>query len=114
MVAPSKELFKKVMGIDLMRTYISDGQEVERNLWINDDYIVWNDVPYTDEVSIFEFAFKIKEWAEIHGYILSSSIGLCDIAISRNVKWIWNESADTEVEAIIKAGEWILKDSKEM
>ena len=69
-------------------------------------------------VNIYEFAFKCKEWALKQGYIMkienhySNSI---QIQIRKNIsssKYLepWKKTFKSEVESIIKACEWILKE----
>lgn len=72
-------------------------------------------------MSIYEFAFKCKEWAKNKEYIIHSSptqkIEHTAIVQSFDFnKFYYGENqfyALTEVEAIIKACEWILKEIKD-
>ena len=113
----SKELMSEVLNY-----------EVDTFLGINK-----NEIDYTccrDEnegyidlsINLYEFAFKCKEWAENKGYIIFSKNKECliysidevyDVIECLNQYEDYFES-DTEVEAIIKACEFILikKESK--
>ena len=113
----SKELLSEVLGY-----------EVDTFLGINKneiDYTCCKDenVGYIDtSLNIYEFAFKCKEWAKNKEYIVHSSptqkIEHTAIVQSFDFnKFYYGENqfyALTEVEAIIKACEWILenKDKK--
>ena len=74
-------------------------------------------------INIYELAYKCKEWALRKNYILASESntygGICNMSISSmDVDVFYNiqstTRANTEVEAVIKACEWILnnKDRK--
>ena len=78
-----------------------------------DIYMCWN---------IYELAHKCKEWASINSYALESSVHMqpkrnsvagCQIHWRYETEDLPYFEADTEVEAIFKACQWILdKDSK--
>ena len=88
---------------------------------IKDNYILFADEGECQfEVNIYEFAFKCKEWAENKGYIIFSKNKECliysinevyDVIECLNQYEDYFES-DTECEAIIKACNWILENSK--
>lgn len=73
-------------------------------------------------INVYEFAFKCKEWVFDHFYLsiiifkVNDNVYKCEIAnISDYLgEWITKHSfrADSEIKAIIKACEWILKDIK--
>lgn len=73
------------------------------------------------QINIYELAHKCKEWADNRGYIvvayISDSKGWADLKYERNFKQVHDLStfrAETEVEAIFAACQWILdnKDKK--
>ena len=81
---------------------------------------------YEYEYNIYEFAFKCKEWAFARNYSIMSreareydicspsvykQVGLCNILVNDNPnvsKGIFVDN--TEIEAIIKACEWVLSE----
>ena len=72
------------------------------------------------EWSIYEFAFKCKEWIFSKGYSqLSGKDGIYEkgqgfvCSVGSTTLLIKDFYADTEIEAIIKACQWILEDLKE-
>ena len=78
---------------------------------------------YYDRINIYEFAFKCKEWAFKNGrYVLQSqSYTVKDYKFTKgafcythfSMSGIGNSHwADTEPEAIFKACNWILENSK--
>jgi len=63
-----------------------------------------------DKINIYELAHKCKEWAISKGYILQSGYQNC-ICINFTDNLSKNKfSAHTEIEAIFKACEWVLKE----
>ena len=70
-------------------------------------------------INIYEFAFKCKEWAFDHFYLsiiifkVKDNVYKCEIANISDYLGEWTTKysfrADSEIEAIIKACEWILK-----
>ena len=65
--------------------------------------------------NIYEFAFKCKEWAYTQGYILKSEINGCLVCESNtfmgsDTEWF---NGISEIEAILKACECILKEINE-
>lgn len=113
----SKELFEAVMNIKL-GTYYSDNIETERRLWIDKDLICWDAVPFVDEISINDFFFKCKEWANNKGYYLASNRysdgGCCqyftedskECASCGGVKSIIIH-AESEQQAVFNVCQWI-------
>ena len=73
-----------------------------------------------EEHNIYEFAFKCKEWALKKGYMMKIENHYSDsivIQIRKNTSkssYIepWKKTFKSEIEAIIKACEWILERSK--
>ena len=65
-------------------------------------------------IGIYEFAFKCKEWAFKNKYKIQSQINESNKGHSHITKknddcWAKGFFENTEIEAIIKACEWILK-----
>ncbi len=74
---------------------------------------------YYNRINIYEFAFKCKEWAFKNKYKIQSQINESNKGHSHITKknddcWAKGFFEDTEIEAIIKACEFILikKESK--
>lgn len=64
-------------------------------------------------INIYEFAFKCKEWALTKGYFIYSTNELSFIkTFSLETIETFSNGKDTEIECILKACEWILKDIK--
>lgn len=112
----SKELLSEVLGHNDM----CNERIVENKLL----YMCKNDgtMDYEYEYNIYEFAFDCKEWALSKGYILSSNSysngGCCQViqvdgeecpecGECTTLEYI---HSFTEIEAIIKACEWILNE----
>ena len=112
----SKELLSEVLNY-----------EVDAFLGINKneiDYTCCRDENegYVDiSINIYEFAYKSKEWAENKGYILFSKNKECLIYSIDEVYDViecLNQYEDyfegnTEIEAVIKACNWILEELNE-
>lgn len=107
----SKELIIKVMDI---KYPFSDIQ-------LNSNILSWwrEDVFFeeTMKINIYEFIFKCKEWAFKNKYKIQSQInegnkGHSHITKKNNDYWAKGFFENTEIEAIIKACEWILEQSK--
>ncbi|MFW9625124.1 MAG: hypothetical protein ACMV1K_00155 [Sulfurospirillum sp.] len=117
---PSKELLSEVLGKDAkFHKYIEDRSVV---LYIQD-------IADCREINIYELAHKCKEWASLYGYDLFShrfnehaSYAYLDLdmknVVPSNNKYIFignyikEFEADTEPEAIFKACEWIMEQTK--
>lgn len=62
-------------------------------------------------MSIYEFAFKCKEWALTRGYFIYSTNELSFIkSFSLETIETFSNGKDTEIECILKACEWILNE----
>ena len=121
-----KELLSEVLEVEIIDfniignklNYIIPNYETEED----------GDLIYIDlgqNINIYEFAFKCKEWALIKGYIIDSLIrgycsgkAICFVYVddwqsefSENCLKSFTE--DTEIEAIIKACEWILENKSD-
>ena len=103
----SKELVIEVMD---MKYPFSDVQ-------LNSDILSWwrEDVYFEEKVkiNIYEFAFKCKEWAFKNKYKIQSQINASNKGHSHITKknddcWAKGFFENTEIEAIIKACEFIL------
>lgn len=109
----SKELIIKVMDI---KYPFSDVQ-------LNSDILSWwrEDVYFEEKVkiNIYEFAFKwCKEWAFKNKYKIQSQINANNKGHSHITKknddcWAKGFFENTEIEAVIKASEYILKELNE-
>ena len=112
----SKELLSEVLKQEtrFIRYVANNTYEVHFEKPIRLKYII---------INIYELAHKCKEWALRKNYILASESntygGICNMSISSiDIDVFYNiqstTRANTEVEAIIQACEWILnnKDRK--
>ena len=106
----SKELVSGVMDI---KYPFSDVQ-------LNSDILSWwrEDVYFKVKINIYEFAFKCKEWAFKNKYKIQSQINASNKGHSHITKknddcWAKGFFENTEIEAIIKACEYILKEINE-
>ena len=108
----SKELVSEVMDI---KYPFSDVQ-------LNSDILSWlrEDVYFEEKVkiNIYEFAFKCKEWAFKNKYKIQSQINASNKGHSHITKknddcWAKGFFENTEIEAVIKACEYILKELNE-
>ena len=80
---------------------------------IKDNYILFSDEGECQfEVNIYEFAFKnLKQWALSKGYFIYSTHELSFIkSLFLETIETFSNGKDTEIECIIKACEWILKE----
>jgi hypothetical protein len=100
----SKELLSEVLNLNI--TYI------ERC----NNSIVYKVSVYDreEEVNIYEFVFKCKEWALTKGYFIYSTNELSFIkTFSLETIETFSNGKDTEIECILKACEWVLKEINE-
>ena len=109
---------RKLLGAILDADILSVNEGIQAELKDNKD----NEVVYFKinehygkiyEINIYSVANKIKKWASLKGVVLrsrprkySSKDFLCDV-IDGGV--VFNSECETEYEAIIKAGEYVLK-----
>lgn len=111
----SKELLGEVLKADIKKI---NNSILDGNLYYYKTF-----VKCKSKINIYELAHKCKEWALRKNYILASESntygGICNMSISSmDVDVFYNiqsiTRANTEVEAVIKACEWILnnKDRK--
>ena len=111
----SKELLGEVLGIRtiLMNPIIEPGNNI--------GYLVYGSQNTPEEVrrnhkqiNIYEFAFKCKEWALSKGYFIYSTNELSFIkSFSLETIETFSNGKDTEIECILKASEYILKELNE-
>ena len=107
----SKELIRKVLEKEtenLSDDFISD---------IIDNYIIFaDDGECMFEVNIYEFAYKCKEWAYLqYGIIIQSYLynGKWRVDILKGIEIDeFFKNIDSEPEAIFKACNWVLENSK--
>lgn len=106
MILPSKELISEVLS-----------KEVEEERFIDSNSLTYVNSGIYEDINIYEFAFKCKEWAFDKGFVLKSYkkqgafSGTYHYAIDINDK-ICEWLANTEYEAIFKACEWIMEQTK--
>ena len=111
----SKELIKNVL--------VKETENLSDNFTfnINDNYILFADEGECQfEVNIYEFAFKCKEWALSKGYSqLSGKDNIYEkgegfvCSVGSTTLLIKDFYADTEIEAIFLACEYILNNIKQ-
>ena len=107
----STELASAVLGLNVVYTESCEHRDGIIGIWTN-----MNTKPIK-EINLYEFAFKCKEWALTKGYMMkienhySNSIVVQIRKTISNSAYIepWKKTFRSEVEAIIKACEWILK-----
>ena len=108
----SKEIASSVLGINVVYTESCEHRDNIIGIWAD-----MNTNPIK-EVNIYEFAFKCKEWAFTSGFELKSGRdNLCYFCEYKREDQIDYQNEDyflgsSEIEAIIKACEWILEQSK--
>ena len=106
MKLPSKELLSEVLS-----------KEVEEERFIYSNSLTYVNSGIYEDINIYEFAFKCKEWAFDKGFVLKSYkkqgafSGTYHYAIDINDK-ICEWLANTEYEAIFKACEYIMEQTK--
>ena len=114
---------EKIITKELLRRVLP--KEIENlsnnfSFYIDEDNIVFNDDGEMQfEYCIYKFAFKCKEWAKTKKMYINSIYNefYWDRIEKEYFADIPNKNksfySDTEVEAIIKACEWILKEIKD-
>ena len=110
MKLPSKELLSEVLGLKINLVEIDEAR--------NKVFYYCNQFGrITGEINIYELVHKCKEWAFDKGFVLKSYkkqgafSGTYHYAIDINDK-ICEWLANTEYEAIFKACEWIMEQTK--
>ena len=104
----SKELLSEVLGINNISSIIYDIDFP--NIIEYSQYATLARGRRSTEINIYELAFKLKIWAYSNCCELVSYTEGCEIfqtQLGETIKYFY---AETEVEAIIKACEWVLKE----
>ena len=112
----SRELLSEVLKIEVVKHSLFN----KRNNTFNITYMQSEDSLKADWmlVNIYEFVFKCKDWIISKDYYLSTFIDFgvdnyfCEIKWFNSEYIIQNKNfiADTELEVIFKACEWILSE----
>lgn len=102
-----KELVSEVFKLNICEAYIENNK-----LYFD------MGLPLIQSINIYEFAFKCKEWAFKNNYKIQSQINESNKGHSHITKknddcWAKGFFEDTEIEAVIKACEYILKELNE-
>ena len=109
----SRELASSVLGLNVAYTEICEHRDSIIGIWTD-----MNTKP-VEEINLYEFAYKCKVWVfNKYKIYLSSELGedseislfwTANFKIKKENKSFYG---DTEIEAVIKASEYILKDIK--
>ena len=118
----SRELASSVLGLNVVYTESCEHRDGIIGIWTD-----INTKPI-EEISIYEFAFKCKEWilsqknkdcfyiADQFSLNIESQIGTIKyfwcVLLKNNSRVSPEFKANSEIEAIIKACNWILENSK--
>ena len=105
---------KIIISKELLSEVLSHYKEISNiKKYGNDITFSVGDRLIMSSINIHELAHKVKEWALGKGYTTASQITMCKTAVA----WIMLDNgeelileADTEPEAIFKAGEHILEE----
>lgn len=85
--------------------------EVHSNSLSFDSIIFECSLPLEQKINLYKFAFLCKEWALTKGYFIYSTNELSFIkSFSLETIETFSNGKDTEIECIIKACEWLLKE----
>ena len=103
----STKLASAVLGKEVTKCSLINKARNSINITYFEDKEDFNTI--CREWNIYEFAFKCKEWARDKYDITISSSLYKNYAKSWNIDKDKSYTAKTEVEVIIKACEWILK-----
>lgn len=104
----------------ILKLELSEGDWLSEGKMIKYSYLGANNELIKDEINVYEFAYMCKIWAHVRGYnIISYTIskGEFDVFVVNAEINDFNESLwssyhlGSEPEAIIKACEWILKET---
>ena len=105
----SKELLSEVLKLDA----VSHSLLNKLTNCFNLTYTPLENNPYTRSMSIniYEFVFMCKEWALTKGYFIYSTNELSFIkSFSLETIETFSNGKDTEIECILKACEYVLKE----
>ena len=112
----SKELLSEVLEVEIIDfeiiwnilNYIIPNYETEE-----DGDLIY--IELSQNINIYEFAFKCKEWALSKGYFIYSTNELSFIkTFSLETIETFSNGKDTEIECILKACEWILENKSRL
>ena len=114
----NKELLSEILDIDTPNNIeLTYGSEYENNIK-QSLLLSYSDGSEPIIINIYELAHKCKKWANKQGYAILSTVhieadkthfGEFGVLDSKTLKYVIKGLADTEVEAIFKACEWILE-----
>ena len=112
----SKELLSEVLKLEVVKHSLFNKSNNSFNITYmqSEDSLKSSWMP----INIYEFAFKCKEWAFKNKYKIQSQINASNKGHSHITKknddcWAKGFFENTEIEAIIKACEYILKELNE-
>lgn len=103
----SKELLSEVLKLEVVKHSLYNKRNNTFNITYmqSEDSLKANWMP----VNVYEFAFKCKEWAYKNRYdIWSITWGAVEFQNNDRYNGTERITEDTEIEAIIKACQWIL------
>ena len=108
----SKERLSEVLKLEVVKHSLFNKRNNTFNITYmqSEDSLKANWMP----VNVYEFAFKCKEWALSKGYFIYSTNELSFIkTFSLETIETFSNGKDTEIECILKASEYILKEINE-
>ena len=101
----SKELLSEVLSIKVF-TEISENDYGKNNILVYWEFDGYHN--HCRNINIYELAFKCKEWAYSKCNEIISYTEGCEIFQTQMGEKIKDFYAETEIEAIFKACQWIL------
>ena len=105
----SKELLSEVLKLEVVKHSLYNELHKSFNITYmqSEDSLKSSWMP----INIYEFSFKCKEWALTKGYFIYSTNELSFIkTFSLETIETFSNGKDTEIECILKACEWVLKE----
>ena len=108
----SKELLSEVLKLEVVKHSLFNKSNNSFNITYmqSEDSLKSSWMP----INIYEFVFKCKEWALTKGYFIYSTNELSFIkSFSLETIETFSNGKDTEIECILKASEYILKEINE-
>ena len=108
----SKELLSEVLKLEVVKHSLFNKLNKSFNITYmpSEDSLKSSWMP----INIYEFAFKCKDWALTNGYFIYSTNELSFIkTFSLETIETFSNGKDTEIECILKASEYILKEINE-
>ena len=111
----NKELLSKILNIDIPDDIgFTYGSKFENNVK-QTIVMYYNDGSEPIYMNIYELAHKVKKWIITIGFALNITLdNFCVINIRKTKVNIIKIVAETELEAIFKAGEWVYNKIKEI